>query len=204
MKDITEKFSSKANTLLYLQKKISKGKIEKIYDFTVKEWINDRNDILKNIIEKFYPDEIIIRSSAKGEDSSESSEAGKYTSIQKISTRNKQEIEFGINDVINTYSEQNNENKQNQVLIQKQTTGVITNGVVFTQTPDNGSPYYVINFSDSKQTDDVTKGETSPFGGLSPEKVSEGDLVTKIGGKIKSIFTLIYISPVLGSFLYKN
>ena len=161
MKDITEKFSSKANTLLYLQKKISKGKIEKIYDFTVKEWINDRNDILKNIIEKFYPDEIIIRSSAKGEDSSESSEAGKYTSIQKISTRNKQEIEFGINDVINTYSEQNNENKQNQVLIQKQTTGVITNGVVFTQTPDNGSPYYVTNFSDSKQTDDVTKGETS-------------------------------------------
>ena len=36
----------------------------------------------------------------------------------------------------------------------------------------------------------TTKGEISPFGGLSPEKVEEGDLVTKIGGKVKSIFTL--------------
>ena len=161
MKNIVKNFSSKANTLLYLQEKITKAKIEKIYHFTVEDWLNNKNNELKNIVKNFYPQQIIIRSSAKGEDSLESSEAGKYTSIQKISTKKKQEIEFGINNVINSYSEKNNKNNKNQILIQKQTKDVTTNGVVFTRTPENGSPYYVINFSDSKQTDDVTKGETS-------------------------------------------
>ena len=66
-----------------------------------------------------------------------------------------------VNGVIKTYAEKENEKQENQVLIQRQTTEVITNGVVFTRTPDNASPYYVINFSDSKETDNVTKGEVS-------------------------------------------
>ena len=117
--------------------------------------------VIEEIVNKFFPDQIIVRSSAIGEDSSESSEAGKYKSIQKISTKNKRKIEDAIKDVIETYSQQKNENELNQILIQKQTTGVISNGVVFTKTPDNGSPYYVVNFSDSSHTDDVTKGEIS-------------------------------------------
>ena len=161
MNDLTKKFSSKANTLLYLQERIVKSRIEKIYDFTVEDWLKNKNYVIKNIVKNFYPQQIIIRSSAKGEDSNESSEAGKYTSVQKISTKKKHEIESSVNEVINAYSEQNNQSNENQVLIQKQTTNVITNGVVFTRTPDNGSPYYVINFKDSKQTDDVTKGETA-------------------------------------------
>ena len=156
-----EQITTKANTLLYLQKKIKKGKIEKIVKFTVKEWNSNKNNIIEEIVNKFFPDQIIVRSSAIGEDSSESSEAGKYKSIQKISTKNKRKIEDAIKDVIETYSQQKNENELNQILIQKQTTGVISNGVVFTKTPDNGSPYYVVNFSDSSHTDDVTKGETS-------------------------------------------
>ena len=47
----------------------------------------------------------------------------------------------------------------------------------------------------------VTTGETSPFGGLSPERVAEGDMVTKIGGKVKSIFTM---SPKGIMRLYSN
>ncbi len=47
----------------------------------------------------------------------------------------------------------------------------------------------------------VTTGESSPFGGLSPERVGEGDMVTKIGGKVKSIFTM---SPKGIMRLYSN
>jgi len=156
-----KKFKSKADTLTFLRNKITKGKVEKIFVFTAQNWKTDKSQILEKIKEKFYPNKVIVRSSARGEDSVHSTEAGKYKSIQKISTQNEKIIKNAINEVIKTYSEKNNENQENQVLIQSQTTGVITNGVVFTRTPENGSPYYVINFSDSKETDNVTKGEIS-------------------------------------------
>jgi phosphohistidine swiveling domain-containing protein len=160
-KDLNQKFQSKANTLAFLQQKLKKGKIEEIVSFTVENWQKKEKLTLQKIIDKFYPNDIIIRSSVQGEDSIESTEAGKYKSIQKISTHSKKNIKNSVNEVIDTYNEKGNENKKNQILIQKQTTNIITNGVVFTSTPENGSPYYVINFSDSKDTDNVTKGETS-------------------------------------------
>ena len=156
-----EMFSSKANTLVFLQDKLTNGRIEKIFSFTVEEWSIDKREIIKKTIKKFFPDEIIVRSSAKGEDSIESTEAGKYKSIQKVSTKTEKEIENAVEEVINEYLEKDNDNSENQILIQKQTKNVITNGVAFTRTPENGSPYYVINFSDSDETDNVTKGETS-------------------------------------------
>jgi len=156
-----KKFESKADTLVFLQKKIKKGIIEELIIFTVEKWQMEQNSILQKIIDKFYPNEVIIRSSAIGEDSIESTEAGKYKSIQKISTKNKKNMEKSINEVIKEYENKGNKNIKNKVLIQRQTTQVITNGVIFTNTPENGSPYYVINFSDSENTDNVTKGETS-------------------------------------------
>ena len=169
------KFSSKADTLIFLEKKLTRGKVEKIFSVTVKEWKIQKETIIKKILDEFYPNEIIVRSSALGEDSVESTEAGKYKSIQKVKTKIQKNIETAINDVIKAYSEKNSENDENQVLIQKQTTGVVSNGVVFTRTPENGSPYYVINYSDSKETDNVTKGEISNlvkiFRGIDTHKV---------------------------------
>jgi erythromycin esterase-like protein len=158
---INKKFKSKADTLTFLRKKMTRGKVEEILSFTVLDWQRNKKQIIEKIVNKFYPDEIIVRSSARGEDSTDTTEAGKYKSIQKISTQIKKNIENSVNEVIKTYAEKENEKQENQVLIQRQTTEVITNGVVFTRTPDNGSPYYVINFSDSKETDNVTKGEVS-------------------------------------------
>jgi len=158
---INKKFKSKADTLTFLQKKLIRGKVEEIFSFTVLDWKIDKKQIIRKTIDKFYPDEIIVRSSARGEDSVDTTEAGKYKSIQNISTQIKKNLENSVNEVILAYTEKENENQENQVLIQRQTTDVITNGVVFTRTPDNGSPYYVINFSDSKETDNVTKGEIS-------------------------------------------
>ena len=85
---MNQKFESKADTLVFLQKKLKKGIIEELITFTVETWQIEQNSILQKIIDKFYPNEIIIRSSAIGEDSIESTEAGKYKSIQKISTKN--------------------------------------------------------------------------------------------------------------------
>ena len=78
-------FGSKSNTLKFLQKKIKKSKIEPIYDFTVDKWQKNEKTILKTIFK--FNSTIIVRSSAIGEDSLESSQAGNFLSVLNVNPR---------------------------------------------------------------------------------------------------------------------
>ena len=73
-------FKSKAETLLFLQKKLKLSKIPKTFYFSVLEWKKKKREILKKIKNKFNG-KIIIRSSASGEDGFLGSNAGKYKSF---------------------------------------------------------------------------------------------------------------------------
>ncbi len=158
MRQHTNYFTSKSNVLKILNSKLKKSKIEKIFDFTVQQWDTDKNEILAYIQKKFLNEVLIIRSSAIGEDSVENSNAGNYESIQKIPSNSKLKIQNAVNLVIKSYKEKANFNKNNQILVQKQTIDIITSGVIFTKIPDSGAPYYVINFEDGPSTTGVTKG----------------------------------------------
>ena len=135
---------TKSNMLKYLQKKISKSKIEEILDFTIIDWKKNNEKILNDISKKFNS-KVIIRSSAIGEDSFETSQAGNYTSILDVNPGSKIKLKQAINLVIKSYIKKNNINKNNQILVQTQSSDIITSGVVFTRTIDNGAPYYIIN-----------------------------------------------------------
>ena len=150
-------FSSKANTLEFFYKKIKKSKIEKLISFSVEEWRENKNTIL-NKVKQNFSGKIIVRSSARGEDSLDTSQAGKFQTIFNIKPTEKNEIKNAVNQIINSYIIKGRDDKLNQVLIQKQTLNSKTSGVIFTKTPDNGSPYYVINYEDGDSTDSVTKG----------------------------------------------
>jgi glutamine kinase len=150
-------FSSKANTLKFLQSKIKKSKIEKLYSFTVKEW-NENNEIVLNHVKKYFSNKIVVRSSAMGEDSFDKSEAGKFETVLNLDVSKIKNIKKAIDQVIKSYDHKGNQNQIHQVLIQNQTLNSKTSGVIFTKTLENGSPYYVINFEDSSSTDSVTKG----------------------------------------------
>ena len=154
----TNIFTSKANTLKFLQEKITKSKIERIFDFTTEEWEKNELNILENIETVFNGSLVIIRSSAVGEDTIEKSKAGNFTSVLNVNSKSRTKLKKLIETVINSYVKNSQPNYNNQILIQKQTTNVITSGVLFTKTPDIGAPYYVINFEDGKDTDSVTKG----------------------------------------------
>ena len=120
-------------------------------------WMYDGKKILEDIQKKFVG-KIVIRSSALGEDSLDKSEAGKFQTILNINSSIKKDVKKGIDDVIKSYKIKGKMNESHQILIQKQTLNSKTSGVIFTKTPDNGSPYYIINYEDSKLTDSVTKG----------------------------------------------
>ena len=150
-------FKSKSLTLKLLKKQLKKSKIEDIFDFTVEQWINNENLILQKITKSFSTN-IIIRSSAIGEDSIEKSQAGNYLSILDINPKSKSKVRSCINSVINSYKNKKNFNRKNQILIQTQTKNIKISGVIFTKTPDIGSPYYIINYETTGATDGVTKG----------------------------------------------
>jgi glutamine kinase len=150
-------FTSKANVLFYLESKIRKSKIENLYIFTLNEWSIKKSKIL-NDISNLFESKIIIRSSAIGEDSVESSEAGKFESYLNINSKSKKNIEKTISKVIRSYKKKESHNNQNQVLIQNQTKNIVTSGVIFSRTPDIGSPYFIINYEDGGSTVGVTQG----------------------------------------------
>lgn len=151
-------FTSKADVLSFLNSNLKNSKIEKIYSFVVDDWKKNREEILQQIELTFNKKKVIIRSSAIGEDSDYSSEAGSYESILNIDSSSKKQLISGIQKVIKSYEHKKNFSLKNQVLIQTQTTNVVTSGVIFTRTSDFGSPYYVINFEDGKSTTGVTHG----------------------------------------------
>jgi len=81
-------FISKSDVLKYLQNKIHLSKIELIYDFTVDEWNKNQKNIIQLISKKFNSN-VIVRSSAIGEDSLESSQAGNFKSVLDVNPNSK-------------------------------------------------------------------------------------------------------------------
>jgi glutamine kinase len=156
---MTNMFTSKANVLNFLEKKITKSKIEELYYFTVEDWQKNNELIIKQIKTKFRKKSIIIRSSVMGEDSIKNSQAGNYDSIQDIDSNSSFEIKKNINKVIKSYFIKKNYNAKNEILIQTYTKNIIKSGVVFTRSVPHGSPYYVINYDTGSSTDGVTGGK---------------------------------------------
>ena len=150
-------FITKSDTLKFLQGNLTKSKIEPIYDFTVEKWEENKNVIIKEISKKFQT-KIIVRSSAIGEDSINLSQAGSYTSILNVNPKKNNEIKNAIYKVVKSYHKKGNQYKNNLVLIQKQTTKIISSGVVFTKENKRGLPYFIINYDEGENTESVTKG----------------------------------------------
>ena len=122
-------FSTKSNTLKFLKSRLKLSSIEKIYDFTVEEWKSNHKQIILNIQSNFN-EQIIIRSSAIGEDSKTNSFAGAYESVLNIDSKSSNQIVQAVNSVADSYRVQGNLNLQNQILIQNQTSNVFLNGVL--------------------------------------------------------------------------
>ena len=94
--------TSKAETLLYLKPLIRKSKIEEIFYFSVLDWRLNKHEIITKI-SKIFQTDIIIRSSAIGEDSLISSQAGVYTSVLNINPFPSMFISFSIISLFYSY-----------------------------------------------------------------------------------------------------
>lgn len=151
-------FKTKGENLLALLSLITTAKILPLYFFSAHEWRTNPTEIL-TAIEKIIglKKPLVVRSSAKNEDTELSSNAGRFLSLINIS--GKGELERAINQVISSYQ---SDNGLNQVLIQPMLTNVKLSGVAFGYDPNTAAPYFILNYDDkSGKTDTVTSGAIS-------------------------------------------
>jgi glutamine kinase len=146
---------TKAETLRRLRGMVSSAAIQDQVAFTISDWEKDRDAWLKLIRRKFSGLRVVVRSSARSEDSFASANAGAYSSVLDVEIDNG--LEKAILHVIDSYHDPEPED---QVLVQPMVSDVVLSGVVFTRTLDRGSPYYVVNFDESGTTSGITSGES--------------------------------------------
>ncbi|MGA2216164.1 MAG: adenylyl-sulfate kinase [Bryobacteraceae bacterium] len=148
-------FGTKAETLDRLAPLLRSAAILPQVRFSVGEWRGDPHGVLKRVAAAPWASEtLIVRSSAKSEDSSSESQAGKFTSVAGVDGC--AALAPAVERVIASY-EGNCEH--DQVFVQPMLTDVAMAGVAVTREPSGGGPYFVINYDDSSgRSDVVTSG----------------------------------------------
>lgn len=152
-------FGTKAETLKNLENKVERSRILKQYSFKVKEFLENKNSIIKNIQNLFSNNYLAIRSSALNEDTQNSSMAGNYLSVLKVEKNNSKILKNAILKVVSSYIKNaQSQNLNNQVLVQPYLENVTKSGVAFTKNLQTNSPYYTINYAENSNTESITSG----------------------------------------------
>lgn len=146
------KFYTKAQTLINLKRlgiNVPKLKIYKVRNYN-----KNKNKILDDIV-KTFKGKIALRSSSIKEDALKKSNAGKYKSFLNIDSNNDEQIRDKISEIIKDFDI----NYKNQFFVQDMVQNVKMSGVCTTRDLQSKLPYFVINYSKSKDTTLVTSGK---------------------------------------------
>ncbi len=148
---------TKAETLARLEPLVRYSHIGRQVSFTTASWKKDDKLILKDILSQFGNTRLIVRSSSKGEDNWQFSNAGGFESLLNIDGADAIQLSKSIETVVESYGCKRTDD--DQVLIQELIQNVQSAGVVFTCSLESGAPYYKFNFDDKTQsTEAVTAG----------------------------------------------
>jgi adenylylsulfate kinase-like enzyme len=149
-------FGTKAETLAALAPILRTGHVLPQVGFSVATWRRDPDAVLREIRSTPWAARpVIVRSSAKNEDSAAQSQAGRYVSVSEV--QGTAAMCLAIARVIASFDDRGA--PDDQVFVQPMLTGVAMAGVAFSRNPNGHGPYFVINYDDvSGRTDMVTAG----------------------------------------------
>lgn len=147
-------FRSKADTLEALQD-CPDLNIPDFFAFTFEEWSQNQTAVMARAA-AFAPRPVAVRSSCLREDGADSSGAGAFLSLLHVDPCRAAEVAEAVDRVLASYGPAE---AGDQVIIQAMVPSVSVSGVIMTRIPDNGSPYYAVDYDDeSGRTDTVTGG----------------------------------------------
>lgn len=148
---------TKAETLARLEPLVRNSHIGKQVSFTAASWKDDSKAVLKDISSQFKNMKLVVRSSSKGEDNWQFSNAGGFESLLNVDGADVIQLSQSIESVVASYGDKRSDD--DQILIQEFLQNVHSAGVVFTCSLESGAPYYRFNFDDKTQsTETVTAG----------------------------------------------
>lgn len=150
---------TKAETLSRLAPMVRHCRIGEVVSFTVAQWQAEPQACLVRIQQAFGAVQLVVRSSALGEDGFGRSGAGQYHSELGVDGAALGDLAKAVARVIASYTD---DNPEHQVLVQQMLADVAMAGVVMTRTLSHGAPYRVVNLeAGSGRTDGVTSGRAS-------------------------------------------
>ena len=152
------KLISKATTLESLLPVIKTAKVLPSVRFSAIDFEKNKEQIVQQIQSAFNSN-VIVRSSSSNEDCISSSNAGRFDSIANVNSLNNSLLTTAIEQVIGSYK--NTLNQKDEIFVQSMLEKVSMSGVVFSADIDTLSPYYIINYDESGQTDSVTSGSSN-------------------------------------------
>lgn len=153
-------FAGKGRTLAQLSSVARRGVVLDQVRFTTAQWRAGQGPLVQNVISKFSPGKVIVRSSTRGEDRVWTAAAGVFHTEPDVPSHDVAALVHGVETVIASYERDGRSiDPADEVLIQPQLEGVRAAGVLFTRDPNSGSPYFLLNIeSISGRADVVTSG----------------------------------------------
>ena len=147
-------FTTKATTLQQLRPLVAAAKVLPIVVCKVGELCPPYDGLCAKLAgEGLFDQTLIVRSSAKNEDTEETSNAGKFLSIGNVCGKQ------ALIDAVRQVADAMGQDEENEVFIQPYLQDVELCGVAFTADPNTGGNYYVINYDDKTgSTCSVTDG----------------------------------------------
>ena len=100
---MTFEFSTKASNLAQLQGRLQHGCLADQEVVLVSEWRVNRSECLNRMTGRFFGCSLIVRSSAQGEDSRESSMAGAFESIANVPPGQPEKLADAMDEVVASY-----------------------------------------------------------------------------------------------------
>lgn len=150
-------FGTKAGTLAALQAHLQCARILPLHALTVADWQAQQAAVMQTLLAHPWANiPMIVRSSARSEDSTTASLAGRYESV--VNVAGAEALQAAITQVIASYG---TSQADDEVLIQPMLQGVEMSGVVFSREAATGAPYIVINYACGSDTAAVTGGRSN-------------------------------------------
>ncbi|WP_433359500.1 PEP-utilizing enzyme [Streptosporangium sp. CA-115845] len=138
---------------------LTTARIAEQVTITAGQWFDDQQGYVDTIQRAFPDGQLIVRSSAPGEDTDSDSAAGVYTSILHVPATAPGALSQAVHAVIFSYTRRHGPDVDAfEILIQPMLCGVTCSGVAFTRDLGSMGPYLVINYDEGERTDTVTSG----------------------------------------------
>lgn len=133
--------------------KLNTAKVLPQFTFTVADWEQQCEEIIRRFSGLDWNMDVIVRSSCKGEDTQESSMAGKFESVAGV--RDVEAFQNAVDKVVRSYG---SGDSSDQILVQPMLRDVKFSGVAFTLDPSTHGNYYILNYDRTGDTSAVTSG----------------------------------------------